>query len=399
MRLSVALWRLPETTSEESPLASVAPGHPLMEIENVSYRYAGAEALTAIDLSIVPGEFLSIIGPSGCGKSTLLKLIAGVFAPASGAIRHRGRDLGTLQRGDRRTVMVWQSLALFPHMTVEQNVGFGLAVRRVARSERRRRVSDALAMVHLGEQHGRRIQELSGGEQQRVAIARALVVNPETVLLDEPFGALDAHLRTQLLGRLRKIHRESGITFVMVTHDHAEALYVSSRIAVMRGGRLDQVGTPEEILTRPATAFVAEFVGRKNSIPGVLKLVEDRSAIVHTAVGDLAARLPDWISQPPTSGQTVAYVVPSHRLAIGSHRRNVLNGRLEARILDGSRDTLEVAVPAIGLLRVEQSTPGNASGPDLDKEISVTWSAEDAYVLHSEPGRENDLRPPHSTRE
>jgi ABC-type Fe3+/spermidine/putrescine transport system ATPase subunit len=295
--------------------------------------------------------------------------------------------------------MVWQSLALFPHMTVEQNVGFGLAVRRIGRSERRRRVSDALAMVHLGEHQGRRIHELSGGEQQRVAIARALVVDPETILLDEPFGALDAHLRTRLLRRLREIHRETGITFVMVTHDQAEALYVSSRIAVMHRGRVDQVGTPEQILTRPATAFVAHFVGRKNLLPGVVKLVEDRTAMVHTAAGDLAARLPDWIHQPPASGQTVAYVVPSHHLAIGSHRRNVLNGRLEARILDGSRETLEVAFPAIGLLKVEQSAPGIGGGPGLYEDVPVTWNAEDAYVLPSEPGGQVDVRSPPSSRE
>ena len=400
MTHSVALRRAPETVSDESTLADSRPGQPLIEIRNASYRYEGVDALKAVELSIASGEFLSIIGPSGSGKSTLLKLIAGVLAPATGSILYGGRDLSSLSPRDRRTVMVWQSLALFPHMTVEQNVGFGLAVRGIARNELRRRVSDALAMVHLREHQGRRIQELSGGEQQRVAIARALIVNPETILLDEPFGALDAHLRTRLLGRLRAIHRETGITFVMVTHDQAEALYVSSRIAVMHGGRLDQVGTPEQILSRPATSFVAQFVGRKNLLPGVVKLVEGRTAIVTTAAGDLAARLPDWIPRPPVAGQAVAYVVPSHQLAVGSHRHNALNGRLEARILDGSRETLEVAVPSIGLLKVEQSTPGVGGGPGLYGDVAVTWSTEDAYVLHSASGEPSPVSlPPPSPRD
>ncbi|MEV0318449.1 ABC transporter ATP-binding protein [Streptomyces sp. NPDC050658] len=230
--------------------------------------YGDVDAVAGIDLDIGHGEFFSLLGPSGSGKTTVLRLIAGFDTPTAGSVWLAGRDVTRSAPFERDVTTVFQDYALFPHMTVEQNVGYGLRVRGASRSEQTARAREALAGVRLEGLGKRRPAQLSGGQRQRVALARALAVRPRVLLLDEPLGALDRGLREQMQGELAQLQREVGITFVLVTHDQQEALTMSDRIAVLNAGRIEQVGTPAEIYERPATPFVAGFVGTSNVLTG-----------------------------------------------------------------------------------------------------------------------------------
>jgi spermidine/putrescine transport system ATP-binding protein len=223
--------------------------------------------LDTIDLDVAQGEFLSLLGPSGCGKTTTLRVIAGFEAPTSGSVSLDGRDITALRPYDRPVNTVFQDYALFPHMDVSENVEFGLALRKVARAERRKKVADALDLVGLADKIKARVQELSGGQRQRVALARAIVCEPRLLLLDEPLSALDAHLREQMQVELKSLQSRLGTTFVMVTHDQTEALSISDRIVVMHKGRIEQAASPAELYDRPATKFVAGFIGTMNLVP------------------------------------------------------------------------------------------------------------------------------------
>jgi putative spermidine/putrescine transport system ATP-binding protein len=233
---------------------------------NVSLRYGSVLALDRVELEIHSGEFFGILGPSGSGKTSCLRLIAGFDRPSEGAIELHGRAATQLAPYDRDVNTVFQDYALFPHMTVEQNVEFGLRVKGVDRRERRRRAGEMLEMVHLAGFGARRPGELSGGQRQRVALARALVNRPSVLLLDEPLGALDLQLRQRMQVELRALQRRLGITFIFVTHDQGEALSMSDRLAVFHRGRIEQLGTPREIYEQPATRFAAEFVGDSNIV-------------------------------------------------------------------------------------------------------------------------------------
>jgi spermidine/putrescine transport system ATP-binding protein len=235
-----------------------------IELRSVVKRYGGNVALRELDLVIEDGEFFCLLGPSGCGKTTTLNLIGGFVAPSAGSIWLRGRQIDALPPHKRPVNTVFQSYALFPHMSVRDNVAFGLRMDRVAKAETRRRVDEALALVGLEEFGERSPAQLSGGQQQRVAVARALVKRPAVLLLDEPLGALDLKLRQRLQVELAQIHREVGTTFVYVTHDQEEAMSLADRIAVLNHGRLEQLGTPAEIYRRPASRFVADFIGHAN---------------------------------------------------------------------------------------------------------------------------------------
>ncbi|MFF0875502.1 ABC transporter ATP-binding protein [Micromonospora aurantiaca (nom. illeg.)] len=233
----------------------------------VSKRFAKSSDSAAVDdvtVTIGAGEFFTLLGPSGCGKTTTLRMVAGFYFPTSGHIHFGDDDVTHWTPNKRDTGMVFQNYALFPHMTVAQNVAYGLKVRRVSRAEQARRVTEALEQVHLAGYGDRRIDALSGGQQQRVALARALVIRPRTMLLDEPLSNLDAKLREETRAEIRRIQRESGTTSIYVTHDQAEAMAMSDRIAVMESGRVQQVGTPHEVYYQPANAFVARFIGRSN---------------------------------------------------------------------------------------------------------------------------------------
>ncbi|MEV6027038.1 ABC transporter ATP-binding protein [Streptomyces sp. NPDC052036] len=235
-----------------------------IRLRGLRKEFGDTAAVAGVDLEIADGEFFSMLGPSGSGKTTVLRMIAGFESPTSGAIELAGQDVTGLAPFERDVHTVFQDYALFPHMTVEQNVAYGLKVRKVPKAERLTRAREALAGVRLEAFGGRRPGQLSGGQRQRVALARALVGRPRLLLLDEPLGALDLKLREQMQVELKAIQREVGITFVFVTHDQEEALTMSDRIAVFNQGRIEQIGTPAEIYERPATAFVASFVGTSN---------------------------------------------------------------------------------------------------------------------------------------
>jgi spermidine/putrescine transport system ATP-binding protein len=252
-------------SAQRSPEIS---GEPSVELESVTKRFGDVLAVDDLSLEFASGEFFTLLGPSGCGKTTTLRMIAGFEQPTDGTIRIDGSDVAELPAHRRPTNTVFQSYALFPHLTVADNVAFGLRRKKVAKAEIRKRVAAELERVGLTAEGGRKPAQLSGGQQQRVALARALVNLPKVLLLDEPLGALDLKLRKGLQVELKRIQREVGITFVYVTHDQEEALTMSDRIAVMHRGRVEQVADPEEVYERPATTFVAGFIGVSNLLPG-----------------------------------------------------------------------------------------------------------------------------------
>ena len=242
-----------------------------VELVDVVKDYGASRALTGVNLTMAPGEFIALLGPSGCGKTTVLRSLSGLEQITSGAIRIDGQDVANVPVNKRDIGMVFQSYSLFPHMTVAQNVAFGLEMRKVAAGDRTRRVEEALEMVGLGPLGGRYAHQLSGGQQQRVALARALVTRPRVLLLDEPLSALDAKVRVQLRDEIRRIQTELGITTLFVTHDQEEALAVADRVAVMSQGNIEQIGAPEELYRTPSSAFVADFVGLSNRVRGEIK--------------------------------------------------------------------------------------------------------------------------------
>lgn len=245
----------------------------MISIENVSKSFLakGAEAFTALDdvsMHIRDREFFTLLGPSGCGKTTLLRIIAGFELPSAGKVLIEGADSSALPPQKRPVNTVFQSYALFPHMTVAENVAFGLQMQKVAKSDRQARVAEALRLVRLESMASRLPRQLSGGQQQRVALARALAPRPKVLLLDEPLSALDLKLRREMQGELKRLQQETGITFILVTHDQEEALAMSDRIAVMSAGRVLQMGAPREIYDNPKSRFVADFIGESNVLPG-----------------------------------------------------------------------------------------------------------------------------------
>lgn len=253
---------------DASPAPPARATGPAVRLEGVVKRFGEVEAVAGINLEVGDGEFFSMLGPSGSGKTTTLRMIAGFELPSAGRILLHGEDVTRHPPFERDVNTVFQDYALFPHMNVADNVGYGLMVRKVPRDERRRRVADALRMVRLEGYDERRPSQLSGGQRQRVALARALVNRPRVLLLDEPLGALDLKLREEMQIELKAIQHQVGITFIYVTHDQVEALTMSDRLAVFNRGRIEQVGTPAEVYERPATVFVAGFVGTSNLLAG-----------------------------------------------------------------------------------------------------------------------------------
>ncbi|MFP7761041.1 ABC transporter ATP-binding protein [Marisediminicola sp. LYQ134] len=253
----------PTTASSGDTSASV-------ELVDVVKTYSGVRALDGISLDLREGEFVALLGPSGCGKTTALRALAGLDVVDSGEIRIDGTDVARVPTNRRDIGMVFQAYSLFPHLTAAQNVEFGLRMRKVPAEQRRARVAEALEMVGLGAFGSRFAHQMSGGQQQRVALARALVTRPRVLLLDEPLSALDAKVRVQLREEIRRIQLELGITTLFVTHDQEEALAIADRVAVMKSGRIEQIGSPEELYSAPSSAFVADFVGLSNRLDGEL---------------------------------------------------------------------------------------------------------------------------------
>jgi len=271
-----------------------------VRFEHISKSFGGLLALADVDFAIAPGELFFLLGPSGCGKSTLLRLVAGLLEPSRGRVFFDDRDVTAVDTRNRNAVMVFQSYALWPHMTVRQNVGFGLSVRGVAADAARRQVEAALELVHLTAEADRKPAELSGGQQQRVALARAMAVRPACLLLDEPLSNLDAKLRLQMRSDIRRICKEGGFTTIYVTHDQKEALSIADRIAVMQDGRVRQIGTPAELYGKPQNSFVADFIGQANLLKGRVVANLGGFAQVHTGLGDVLAPDPDQLAVSST---------------------------------------------------------------------------------------------------
>ncbi|MDQ0346561.1 ABC transporter ATP-binding protein [Ancylobacter vacuolatus] len=263
-----------------------------VELEGVNVTFGDFVAVKEANLTIEPGEFFSFLGPSGCGKTTLLRTISGFIEPTRGQVRIGGADMKGIGPNKRPTALIFQNLALFPMMTVAENIGYGLRVRGVPRHERDEKVKNLLIQVALAEHGHKKVSELSGGQKQRVAIARALAVEPSVLLLDEPLSALDLKLRQHMRSELRAIQKRVGITFIYITHDQGEALTMSDRIAVMNAGVIEQVGDGRAVYAEPRTPFVASFVGENNQIRGRITARDGAMATLETPLGTLAGRNP-----------------------------------------------------------------------------------------------------------
>ncbi|MGH3566483.1 MAG: ABC transporter ATP-binding protein [Pseudonocardia sp.] len=278
-----------------------------VEFRSIRRTYGTTHALDGLDLALRPGELLALLGPSGCGKTTALRLLAGFDRPTSGTVLIGGRDVTGVPASNRDTGMVFQAYSLFPTMTAAENVAFGLRMRKVTAAKRAARAAELLDLVGLGDRGGSYPHELSGGQQQRVALGRALAVSPSVLLLDEPLSALDARVRVQLRDEIRRLQLAEGITTLFVTHDQAEALAAADRVAVLNRGRLEQVGTPQEVYARPTTAFVAEFVGVVNRLAAVV--VDPGRVRVLGSVAVLEG-------EPGSSGDELAVAVRPESLAV-----------------------------------------------------------------------------------
>lgn len=318
----------------------------LLEIDRVSKRFGDYTAVTETSLDIGEGEFLAIMGSSGCGKTTMLRMLAGLEEPSSGEIRLEGRSQKGLPAWRRDLPLVWQSLALFPFLSVLDNIGFGLKMRGVAKAERDRRSLAWLHKLELGEFASRNVTQLSGGQRQRVALARALVTEPKVLLLDEPLSALDAHLSVRMQALLRSLQRELGITFVYVTHSQTEAFSMADRVVIMSRGKVEQIGSPQSIYRHPANRFVAEFIGNVTILRGSVAESGEHSIRLNTATGAMTVSRGNFTGP---HGAQVDFYVNADQIAIGDQpqHENQVRARFLSHKFIGNMVTLFLDVEGI----------------------------------------------------
>jgi iron(III) transport system ATP-binding protein len=332
------------TLEGERPGVTADGQKPTVRLERVSKHFGDLVAVRDLDLDIGSGEFFTLLGPSGCGKTTTLRVIAGFEQPTAGRVLIEDEDVAGLPSYKRPTNTVFQSYALFPHLSVRENVAFGLRRKGVDKGDIDRRVREELERVGLAAEANRRPAQLSGGMQQRVALARALVIRPSVLLLDEPLSNLDAKLRIELRSEIRRVCKETGITTVYVTHDQKEALSMADRIAIMRSGRVEQIGTPEHLYRVPGSRFVAEFLGETNIIEATVTEVRGRDVVLQTAAGPLTARAPDT-AKVQADANVLLSIRPESMVPTAASGPNTLRARaIETTYLgDTAQHTVEFA--------------------------------------------------------
>ena len=354
---------------------------PKLAIAGLTKRYGSFTALAPTDLEVAEGEFLTLLGPSGSGKTTLLSLIAGLAVPDGGQLRINGQDATYAAPHERDIGMVFQNYALFPHMTVAENIAFPLRMRRVGSSTANERVTDALELVRLPQVASRFPKELSGGQQQRIALARCLVYKPSIVLMDEPLGALDKKLRDHMQLEIKRIHRDTGATIVYVTHDQEEAMTMSDRICLMNGGAIEQLGTPSDLYFRPKTLFVADFIGESNLLRGSVSA--PNGASVEVTLGDGATRVTATAHAPLSRGDKVRVMVRPQNIAPGASGSNTLRGRVVDSMITGSLTKLYVESPFSGEQPIVLSYPTSAATRPhaVGSELAFSWQPGDAVAV------------------
>ncbi len=362
---------------------SINAGDNMIVFNGISKSYGNSVALHTTDFTVRKGEFLSLLGPSGSGKSTILNIIAGAVAPSTGSILLDGKDVSTVPPRERGLGMVFQNYALLPHLNVFDNVAFPLRIRGVAKSEIQQRVRNALERVGLTGYENRKPREMSGGQQQRVGIARCIVYSPSVILMDEPLGALDKKLRDQLQGEIKRLHRDLGTTLVYVTHDQEEALNLSDRVCLMNGGRIAQLGTPDELYFEPVSEFVADFVGESNLLEGVV--VSDDTVAIN-AKWSIKVRS----TEGHAIGSKVKVLVRPEKISVlddnenavpGAGGANECTGAISQISFVGGMTRFELTTIDGPTLLVKTISARAAERSPLGRPLTVRWSARDSAVL------------------
>jgi spermidine/putrescine transport system ATP-binding protein len=356
---------------------------PIAQIDGISKRFGNAVALQHLTLDIAEGEFVTFLGPSGCGKTTTLRILGGFETPDTGRVILEGRDVTRLPPNRRHLNMVFQDYALFPHMTIFQNMSFGLELKGMSRAAIKSRLDELMDFLKLSEFANRYPSQISGGQRQRVALARALALDPALLLLDEPLGALDAKLRGQVQQELKAIQRRTHKTFFFVTHDQEEALTMSDRIVVMNHGRIEQDGTPEELYFHPATRFVAEFLGATNLLHGEVRGVEGLDVVIDWYGQTLRGHAPAGL---PRSGESISASVRLEKLSFNKDQpqtANAVQGRVVSKTFLGSRMVIDLLVEeaqGATLRAYVDTTTGQSAGDEL---VWIGWDSHSMAILRT----------------
>ena len=356
---------------------------PILRLEGLSKDFGEGPVLRDVDLSVYPGEFLTLLGPSGCGKTTTLRIAAGLERPTSGKVFLEGCDVTEFPPEKRQVNTVFQNYALFPHMNVFQNIAYGLRVMKVSKQEQRERVQAALSLVRLSGYEKRMPAQLSGGQKQRVAIARAVVLQPKILLLDEPLGALDLKLRQEMQKELKQLQQQLGITFLYITHDQEEALNMSSRIVIMRGGQIEQMGTPEDIYEHPRTLFCADFIGQSNLLHGIVSGKNGFDLTLNVSGLQLpAAASESWI---PEVGDHAVLCLRPQRIRYGSQPQDgmCLKGVIHSKEYTGGMQHTQIQLSDDVMLNAVSQTAEMDAYP-VGSEVYVSWSIQHSPVVPAE---------------
>jgi spermidine/putrescine ABC transporter ATP-binding subunit len=377
-----------------SPGGTAAAVKPIISFRNICKRWGSTVGVDHVSLDIEPGEFFALLGPSGCGKTTLLRMLAGLEVPTEGQVLIDGQDMGDIPPNKRAVNMVFQSYAVFPHMTVADNVAYGLKIDRVPQPERAERVQEALELVQLGQLADRKPDQLSGGQRQRVALARALVKKPKVLLLDEPLSALDAKLREAMRFELSQLQQKVGITFIMVTHDQNEALAIASRIAVMNKGSIAQLGTPSDLYEFPASRFVADFIGSVNMFEGTLiddkpdeatltcpELAPHRIHVPHAVLGQESSKV--WVAIRPEKMNLHKDADAPPSLPECPPAHNVAKGEIKEISYLGDISIFHVLLANGTLIRISRPNRSRFDQDDFGwgEKVWVSWGGASPVVL------------------